>query len=219
MNNDVRKYLELESNVETRNSPNGLYRHMNHYHWSSQVLDSGIEGDFVELGCWKGGTSKLLGLVMQWKNSDKELHLYDSFNGIPELTEEDFPKYGKSKFFIKGAFPSRMDYVVKNMYPIPFHVHPGWFSETCPEQLPDKICYAHLDGDLYSSIKESLEYVYPRLVSGAICVVDDYNHCELPGVEQAVSEFMADKPEEFYGMNLNAVGLNGVTIQGFFRKL
>ena len=30
-------------------------------------------------------------------------------------------------------------------------IHKGWFQDTLPSSLPDKICFAHLDGDLYDS--------------------------------------------------------------------
>lgn len=57
-------------------------------------------------------------------------------------------------------------------------------------------------GDLYASIKDSLELVYPRLAKGAIVVVDDYSdpsrlqrHDLFPGAFDACAEFFADKPE------------------------
>lgn len=218
MNEELRSHFERESGDKAI-SPNGIYRHMNHYHWLGRVLDEGIEGDIVELGCWKGGTAKTLGLVQKWKGTNKELHLYDSFEGLPELTDEDYPDSGPTDFFKKGSFDMKLSWLYHNMLGIPHYIHKGWFCETCPQELPEKIAYAHLDGDTYNSIKESLEYVYPRLTKGAICVVDDYQFHLLPGVELAVSEFMADKPEEFYGMKLNTQNMREHTIHGFFKKL
>jgi len=214
MDKFIRSFLTQEAIKEKRLSPNGIYRHMNHYHWANQVIDQNIEGDFVELGCWKGGTAKLLALIMNWKRSNKTLHLYDSFEGLPELTSEDEPS--EEKFFTKGIFEvsqKRLHQTMENI--CNYTVYPGWFSETIPSKLPDKICYAHLDGDLYSSILESLEGVYPRLSPGAICVIDDYDFEQLPGVNQAVSEFMVDKPERVESMY---IGCQHTTIQGFFIK-
>ena len=99
-------------------------------------------------------------------------------------------------------------------------IHPGWFEETLPNGLPESIAFAHLDGDFYDSIKVSLEYIYPRLSQGAICLIDDYadpdiydgwNH--LPGVKVACDEYLADKPE-------NVVLLySGRMTHGYFRRL
>src|SRR3546814_13129177 len=80
-------------------------------------------------------------------------------------------------------------------------IHQGWFSETVPQELPEKICFAHLDGDLYESIKVSLDGVYPRLSKGAVCVIDDYTDPavynewgdRLPGVKKACDEFIDRK--------------------------
>ncbi|RWH84456.1 MAG: hypothetical protein EOQ86_01550 [Mesorhizobium sp.] len=33
----------------------------------------------------------------------------------------------------------------------------GWFEDTLPTQLQDEIAFANLDGDLYDSVKVSLE--------------------------------------------------------------
>jgi O-methyltransferase len=71
-----------------------------------------------------------------------------------------------------------------------------WFSRVHRTQLPDEICFAHLDGDLYTSIRDSLKVVYPRLVPGAACIIDDYGWDGLTGVKVAVDEYMADKPEK-----------------------
>lgn len=47
-----------------------------------QVLNDNIEGDVVELGCNKGGTSiwirRILDIYKNKFNIDKEFHVYDS---------------------------------------------------------------------------------------------------------------------------------------------
>jgi O-methyltransferase len=84
-----------------------------------------------------------------------------------------------------------------------------------------------LDGDLYDSIKVSLEYVYPRLSPGAVCLVDDYCDFDVfreavdlcPGVKRACDEFLANKPEKvavMYGGYDSALGYGS---HGYFRKL
>ena len=118
-------------------------------------------------------------------------------------------------------------------------IHAGWFKDTLPEKIPQEICFAHLEGDLYTSIIESLTGVYPRLKKGAVVVIDDYYdekiHPEiedalnrnlynkhfgiqttipnlLPGVKQACDEFFKDKPEQII------VLIAGCERHVFFRK-
>jgi O-methyltransferase len=100
-------------------------------------------------------------------------------------------------------------------------IHRGWFNETLPDGLPERIAFAHLDGDFYDSIKVSIERVYPRLSCGAICLVDDYNDPAvnprgwnlLPGAKKACDEFFADKPEKLVPIYA------GRYSHAFFRKL
>lgn len=62
---------------------------------AKQTLAGNVEGDFVELGCYRGDTSVLLGKLLQTSTSQskstspKLLWIYDSFAGLPEKTRED----------------------------------------------------------------------------------------------------------------------------------
>lgn len=192
---------------------------MNMFHLADQVLFYGVEGDFVELGCHAGQSAALLRKIMNDYDSDNTLHVYDSFAGLPELTAED----GNTTIYSKGWGTIPEEAVLSNFRqhnlqaPV---VHVGFFEDTLPTGLPEKIAFAHLDGDLYESIKTSLEYVYPRLSKGAICLIDDYcdsdaHNCwnELPGVKNACDEFLQDKPEEV------CLLYSDRHTHGFFRKL
>ena len=46
-----------------------------------------IEGDIAEVGVYKGGSAKLICEAKETKN----LHLFDTFNGLPNLSEKDNP--------------------------------------------------------------------------------------------------------------------------------
>ena len=57
-----------------------------------------VEGDFVELGCYRGDTSLLLAELLVEKSVEKpvkKLWIYDSFEGLPEKSEEDESEVGK----------------------------------------------------------------------------------------------------------------------------
>lgn len=168
-----------------------------------------VPGDVVELGCHAGDTSLSLAQSLKQFDSDKELHVYDSFVGLPASTFVDSPD-GVS-CLPPGAFAATEEDVRQTFALAGFsppHIHPGWFRDTLPRELPKQICFAFLDGDLYESIKLSLEAVWPRLSPGGVVVVHDYNNPVTPGVNRAVDEFYqvvgltpaaafyADDPEE-----------------------
>jgi O-methyltransferase len=190
---------------------------INMYHLVSQVLAYDVDGDFVELGCNSGQSSVLITKIIRFYNSDKKLFVYDSFEGLPSLSPIDGSAYYRGQLkTTEDALRYNFD---KYNLPLP-EIHRGWFSDTLPNGLPDKISFAYLDGDLYDSILISLEHVYPRLTKGAICLIDDYGDPsinpvgwnKLPGVKKACDEYLSNKPEKM--TLLYAADYT----HGFFRK-
>jgi O-methyltransferase len=198
-------------------SMTNVEKRMNLYHFVSQVLAYGVPGDLVEVGCNKGQSSTLIQKIIDEFDPTRRLHVYDSFEGLPPPVAADGAAY------VAGQMKTTRDALVENFrrYGLRLpEIHEGWFHDTLPTKLPERICFAYLDGDLYESIKVSLEHVYPRLSRGAICVIDDYADPDaypeawnkLPGVKQACDEFFADKPEKvsfIYSADMS---------HGYFRK-
>ncbi len=198
----------ISTNVEQR---------MNMYHLVSQTLAYDVAGDLVEVGCNEGQSSVLIATILRDFGSEKKLHVYDSFEGLPAADDVDGLTYQK------GDLATTEGALIKNFrsYGLPLPtIHKGWFNETLPTGLPDRISFAHLDGDFYDSIKVSLENVYPRLSRGAVCLIDDYCDPEvnpegwnyLPGVKGACDEFLSDKPETMCYL------YSGAFTHAFFRK-
>jgi O-methyltransferase len=191
---------------------------VNLYHLLCQVVLLDVPGAVVELGCYEGTTAILLQMTLDRLDSPKALHVYDSFAGLPEKTVED----GETRF-TRGDCRTTLAKLTENFERFGVKrptIHAGWFAETLPTELPERICFAHVDGDFYTSVRESLEHVYPRLSKGAVVVVDDY--CDpalnpvyhsLPGVKRACDDFLSDKPETM------GVLLAGSGAHGYFRKL
>ena len=194
-----------------------IEQRINMYHLVSQVLAYGVDGDFVELGCNTGDSSVLITKLLQAYNSDKRLSVYDSFEGLPPAKPID------GNFYKEGYCATNEDVLRENFkrYNLPLpNIHKGWFQDTLPEGLPEKIAFAYLDGDFYDSIMVSLQYVYPKLSPGAVCLIDDY--CDpqinpkgwnrLPGVKKACDEYLVDKPEKMEFI------YSGPYSHAFFRK-
>lgn len=150
------------------------------------------EGDFVELGCYKGDTSLLLAEILL--GSNKKLWIYDSFEGLPEKSGFDASAVGEE---FKGGelFVTKRE--VKERFlraglPVPV-IKKAWFNELLDGDLPEKIAFAFLDGDFYDSIRDSLKLVEDRVISGGVIIVHDYNNPALPGVAKAVDEWLNGK--------------------------
>ncbi len=55
---------------------------------------------------------------------------------------------------------------------------------------------AHIDCDLYESVLEAVEFVYPRMTKGGFIIFDDYNSPTCLGAKHAVDSFLVGKPEQ-----------------------
>jgi len=208
-------WTRLQPPVYTGSMTN-IEQRMNMYHLVSQPLAYHVPGDLVELGCNDGRSAVLIHKVMAHHDPSRKLHVYDSFEGLPKAHAHDGSDY------FAGQMQTTRDKLLANFkrYDLPPpEIHAGWFSDTLPDQLPDRISFAHLDGDFYESILVSLKHVYPRMPPGAICLIDDYSDPDvhvgwnkLPGVKRACDEFLADKPEEV------SLIYAGDFTHGFFRK-
>lgn len=150
-----------------------------------------LDGDFVELGCYRGDTTVLLGELRP-----RHLFAYDSFSGLPAKSRED--QAGAGANFQQGELMVAKKEVLaklKRHHLTNVILKKAWFSELTPEDLPAKIAFAFIDGDFYESQKQGLKLVAPRLAQNGIIVCHDYNNPELPGASRAVDEFLRQNPQ------------------------
>lgn len=159
--------------------------HKNSY-WNIYALarqSLNITGDFWECGVFTGGSASFIANVME--GSGKTLHLFDSWEGLPELSEHDHVHF-------KGEFSNTsLDEVKKTVGHDFVQYHKGWIPETFTVEGP--IAFAHIDVDLYQSVKDCCEYIYPRMTLGGVMLFDDYGHYTCPGAREAVDEYFTDK--------------------------
>jgi O-methyltransferase len=194
---------------------------MNMFHLLSQVLGQGVPGDVVEIGCHAGESSVILQHMVQALDPGRELHAFDSFQGVPRGTSAD------EEVYRLGDMAASADQFKENFIRLGLKlptIHPGWFEQTLPDSLPVRIAFALLDADLYQSTLHALESVYPRLSPGAVCLLGVYwdprtkvamttdKNYKSPGVKKACDEFLADKPER-----INVL-IAGNYTSGYFQK-
>ncbi|MBB5801940.1 O-methyltransferase [Saccharothrix ecbatanensis] len=173
--------------------------HLNAIYWSlSSVLLYNRPGAVLEVGCNAGHTSVWLQRVIQDFAPERELHLFDSFAGLPTPGQHDV-------LLGDGDLVVTEEQVKENFadwdLPTPA-IHAGWFVDTLPSYCPRQVAFAYLDGDYYESILTSLEYVYPRLVPGGVILIDDYCDAEqnprawdgFPGVKMACDDYFRGRP-------------------------
>lgn len=162
------------------------------------VIRNGIDGDVVEMGCYRAGTSKFLMKTIEVAESDKNLFLYDSFQGLPELSQYDNRQLVYKGMFNDGVKPDDIIQLfdrLKLKHPV---IIQKWFSELSENDLPNEISFSFIDGDLYQSIYDTLMLVYPKTTTGGCIFVHDYGkrkdqyRNKMIGVKKAVDKFIKD---------------------------
>lgn len=154
------------------------------------VLKSGADEAFVELGCYTGTTTLFITRLLKEHGKHNELHVYDSFDGLPDKVAADNSPAGEQ--FKAGELRASKQQLIKHFkqanLPVPI-IHKGWFEELTAADMPEKISFAFLDGDFYTSIASSLSVVTPHLQPGAAILIDDYANEALPGARRAADEW------------------------------
>jgi O-methyltransferase len=157
--------------------------------WQMASHAASLEGDFMEAGVFQGGTAKMLRILAG--KTGKTLHLFDSFEGM-EVADETLDRH------VSGDFSDTSLEGVQSVVGIPdyVHFHKGWVPQTFTGLEDRKFCFAHIDLDLHDGVRDTLEFIYPRMPKGGVIVSDDYGFASCPGARRAVDEFFADKPEK-----------------------
>ncbi|MBL4757460.1 MAG: class I SAM-dependent methyltransferase [Rhizobiales bacterium] len=162
----------------------------------SQTLNlvTNLPGDFVECGVYKGATALLLCRVAQ--GAGRSVHLFDSFEGLPEPGSND-GDYWKAGSFAAGSKPTEEILASFSCH----RIYKGWIPDRFAEAGDEPVAFVHIDVDLFQPTWDSLEYFYPRLSPGGIVLFDDYGFLSCPGAKKAVDDFFADKPEQIVSLS------------------
>lgn len=165
------------------------------------VTARGIDGDYVECGVWRGGSSMLAArTLLGLGDHRRRFFLYDTFAGMAEPTEEDgalarheWARHERTDG--NDWCRSPLDEVRANMLStgLPeerLELVKGKVEDTIPGTVPERVALLRLDTDWYASTRHELVHLFPRLQPGGILIVDDYGHWE--GARQAVDEYIAE---------------------------
>ena len=183
-----------------------------------------VAGSFVECGVWQGGSAALLAKVAEEEGLHRQTHLFDSFEGLPNPTEEDGSQAtGMELRSLTGELrPIKLyDADLASVSHFLFDregldrrdvlLHQGWFQDVLPAAAPElgPIALLRIDADWYDSVRVCLEHLYPLTVPGGYVILDDYGG--YPGCKKAWDEYAEANEVD---VRLNVIDEYGV----WFRK-
>lgn len=154
-----------------------------------------VPGHVAEFGCWRGSTTLLLAKSLRIfdPTSLKEVHVFDSFEGLREfhVADADAIKqvgaYRGSRQDLEEC--ARLAGVDEDIV-----IHEGRIEVTVPEfrrLRPEvRFSFVYCDTDLYSATKVITSELWKLLTVGGLMVFDQWNMGEFPGEGVAVNEFI-----------------------------
>jgi len=189
------------------------------------AVQTGIEGDFVECGVWRGGISIAAKMTFEAYGSDKRVWLFDTFAGMTEPTDEDrgtFTGEIGAELFSESKREGYVDWCYASLEDVRHNFEragvrmegvrfiKGDVAETLGDStnLPAGISVLRLDTDFYESTKKELEVLYPRLASRGSLLIDDFGYWE--GARKAVEEYFDGSAQAPLLMPIDRCGRVGV---------
>ncbi len=171
-----------------------------------------IPGAFAECGVWQGGSVMAMILKLQQLGAaDRDIYLYDTFEGMTAPTEHDTSYFdfdkpateswreaersGKRVYdYIFSADILNEDRVRQTVLGTGYradkvHFVKGPVEQTLPEHAPGPLALLRLDTDWYESTRQEMLHLYPLISSGGVLIIDDYGHWK--GSKQAVDEYFS----------------------------
>lgn len=179
------------------------YRCFNLWALLDQVKE--LEGDFIEIGVWRGGTGCLIAKKCQNINKNSTVYLCDTFKGIVKVGEID-------KYFSEGDYADTNEDVIndlaKKLNINNIKIVPGVFPDETGKNFAKDVRFrfCHIDVDVYQSAKDALDFVWERMPVGGIVVMDDYGCITTPGIRQLADE-EAKKTGRVFMYNINGHGV------------
>jgi O-methyltransferase len=187
------------------------------------LVEPFVEGVVVECGSWKGASASSLSLAAAQTN--RKLHVFDSFAGLPEVAEADkrhvLLDRPEVHTYEPGMFAGALDEVRDNIarFGAIDHCtfHPGIFSDTMPG-WDTPVVLAFLDVDLRDAIEDCLRALWPKLADGCAVFVHEAPHHEIASLFYDDAWWRENLDEIAPGLAGAGSGVGLQWMEGFWRS-
>lgn len=169
-----------------------------------------LRGAFVECGVWKGGCAAVMASVANEAGFDRQIWLFDSFEGLPAPTDKDgvdkdgvLPQGHPNKCIASMEEVEKIFFSILKLNKKNIVIRKGWFEDTLARAKNEigPIAILRLDADWYESTKCCLDNLYDRVIPGGYLIIDDYGFWQ--GCKKAVDEFLEQRK-----LNVNLINID-----------
>ena len=138
-------------------------------------------GDFVECGCYKGVSARIIADITGFAGLDRRYFLYDLFEHNEAMPHHAMPEHSGSLVEeVRGRFAD-MDNVV---------ITQGRVPDSLSIAAPETIAFMHLDLNNAHAEVGALEVLFDRISPGGLLVLDDFGWLFYRDQQRAEVEWM-----------------------------
>lgn len=184
--------------------PERLYAYLDTL-WQRRDLD----GDIVEIGCFRGGTSAIAFKMLERTGYSKRYLCIDTFAGFLADQFSNDRAHGLDEKYEPYFSDNSIQLVAKLLRHYGcdrIELRQGDIVAMDEGDLPERVAVCLLDVDLEIPVYVGLKKVFPRLVEGGIIMVDDCpENYSWVGARIGYQRFIKEQnlPEEYFmGMGL-----------------
>jgi len=187
--------------VAARVQDNTLLDEMRLYElWQLAAQVSHLQGDAIEIGCWRGGAGCLIASRARLDAQGATMFLCDTFTGVVKAGGQDSVYVGGEHADADAATVRRL---VDAMGLTNVELLIGIFPDDTGAQVADRrFRFAHIDVDVFEGARDSFTWLFPRLCVGAIVVFDDYGSSTTDGIRTFIDQ-LHGHPDLAVVRNLN----------------
>jgi hypothetical protein len=192
MRND--RYLSaLRAGEEALGHDHKMYWRLHVALWAAERA-SHLQGAFVECGVWRGFLSTAIITYLDWNNLEQDFYLFDTFEGlIPELLSDkerqNADKVQHLNSYFKGTYP----FVEKHFRQFPrVKLVPGAVPMSLDTVQIDKVAFLSLDMNCVGPEIAAANFFWPKMVRGAVILLDDYGFVSYEEQKEAFDAFAAE---------------------------
>ena len=168
-------------------------------HWRIHIiltlgsLVKNLDGDYVECGVYKGGSSFALANYLKFETMSKSFWLFDTFSGLSEKHVSDNEKKKNIVDQYKNMYEKSYFDEVKNTFSKYKNVKmvKGPVPDTLNKFSGDKVCYLALDMNSVIPEIAAMRYFWDKIVPGGVVILDDYGWKHHEEQKDAIDNFVS----------------------------
>jgi hypothetical protein len=157
-------------------------------------LTANIEGDYVEIGCYRGSSACVAVRYMHARRMARHCYFFDTFDGFSydaARTSSDAVWSGTHATEGEQSVRHRIERHADAAQGLRVTVERLNIVEQELPQSIRNVAMANVDVDLYEAVRDGIAKIAPRIVPGGILIVEDPGHTPaLIGSRVALSDFM-----------------------------